>query len=184
MNTSDRSELPRVTLAETRFMRLVQQGHWTFAQRPNIQGAIAIVAVTSDERLVLVEQHRIPVGCPVIELPAGLVGDIAEHQQETIFEAAARELHEETGFRADRFELLTHAVSSAGLSDESIHLLRAHGPTRVSAGGGDASESIETHLVPIAAIDEWLAGQQHAGKHVDYKVYAALYFLARESMRR
>ncbi len=181
MSTPNRSDMQPVVLAETRFMRLVQQGHWTFAQRPNIRGAIAIVAVTSEEQLVLVEQHRIPVGCPVIELPAGLVGDIDEHQQESIFEAAARELHEETGFQAERFELLTHAVSSAGLSDESIHLLRAHGPQRVGEGGGDASESIETHLVPLAAIDDWLAHQQRQGKHVDYKVYAALYFLARPS---
>ena len=50
-----------VVLAETKYLRLVQHGHWTYAQRPNVTGAMAIAAVTADGQLLLVDQFRIPV---------------------------------------------------------------------------------------------------------------------------
>ena len=68
---------PKV-LASGKYLRLLAQGHWEFAERVNATGAVVIVALTDEGRLLLVEQYRIPVGCPVIELPAGLVGDVPE----------------------------------------------------------------------------------------------------------
>ena len=56
------SESKPQILAETHYLQLVQDGHWTYARRPNSIGAVGIVAVTDDQHLVLVEQHRIPVG--------------------------------------------------------------------------------------------------------------------------
>ncbi len=164
-------------LAETKFLRLVQQGHWTFAQRPNTTGAIAIVAVTENRHLVLVEQHRIPVGGPVIELPAGLVGDSDEFADESLIDAAARELDEEVGYRADHWEILTHGISSGGLSDESVHLMLASGLERIGEGGGTEAESILVHEVAVPDVPRWIKQQQAAGKHVDFKVYAGLFFL-------
>lgn len=168
---------PAQVLAETRFLRLVQEGHWTYAQRPGIRDALAIAAVTDDRQLVLVEQYRIPVHGPVIELPAGLVGDEPGHESETLAEAARRELEEEVGLRAERWRELTCAVSSAGLTDESVHLLLATELTRVGAGGGTADEEILVHYVPLDELREWLADKQRQGRRVDYKVYAALFFL-------
>lgn len=170
------NEQPQI-LAETKFLRLVQEGHWTYAQRPNTTGAIAIVAVTAEGQLLLVEQHRIPVGGPVIELPAGLVGDQEEFAHEGLLEAAARELDEEAGYRADRWEILTKGISSGGLSDESVHLIMATGLERIGAGGGDATESIVTHTIPLADVPNWLQQQQSQGKQVDFKVYAGLFYL-------
>ena len=58
---------------EGRFLRVIQEGRWEYADRVKTSGAVAIVAVTEDARLVLTEQYRIPMGKRVIELPAGSV---------------------------------------------------------------------------------------------------------------
>lgn len=167
----------RRILAETRYLRLVQEGHWTYAQRPNVTGAIGIVAVTNDDRLLLVEQYRIPVARRVIELPAGLVGDASEHAAESLEDATRRELLEETGYQADAVRVLLWAASSAGLTDECVHLMWAGGLQRVSPGGGHGGEQIVVHEVPCRDLPDWLQRQQAAGMLVDFRVYAALYFL-------
>jgi ADP-ribose pyrophosphatase len=166
-----------VELAATRYLRLVQEGPWTYAQRPHISGAVAIAAVTDAGELLLVDQYRIPVHGRVIELPAGLVGDEADRPLESPVEAARRELLEETGYAADRFEVLTQAVSSAGLTDEAVHLVLAKGLTRVGDGGGVDAERIVVHPVPLPQVPAWLSNKQAGGWQVDYKVFAALYFL-------
>ena len=51
------------------------------------------------------------------------------------------------------------------------------GLTRVGDGGGDASENIVVHEVPLADVEEWLEGQRRAGKGVDLKIWAGMYFL-------
>src|SRR5689334_13508981 len=93
-------------LAEGRFVRLVKQGHWEWAERTNASAAVVLVPVTRDREIVMVEQFRIPLGRRVIELPAGLVGDEAGNEKESLVEAARRELLEETGFEAERMEYL------------------------------------------------------------------------------
>src|SRR5699024_7398767 len=81
-------------LHEGRFLRLKRCGHWEFAERVNARAAVAIVAVTDADELVLVEQPRLPVDSAVIELPAGLVGDIPGAGDEPLATAATRELEE------------------------------------------------------------------------------------------
>lgn len=166
-----------VTLHTGRFLKLVKRGHWEYAERNNVTGVVGIVAVTTDQKLLLVEQMRIPVGCPVIELPAGLAGDIPGEEHEALATAAQRELEEETGYQAESFEYLTCGPSSAGLTSETLNLFLARGVKRVGAGGGDASENIVIHEIPLADVPAWLAQQAKAGKLVDTKVYAGLYFV-------
>ena len=84
-------------LAEGRHLRLVSRGRWEYVERPKVTGIVIIVAVTRENNVVLVEQNRPPVGGRVIELPAGLAGDIAGSESEAMEEAARRELLEETG---------------------------------------------------------------------------------------
>lgn len=164
-------------LAAGRFLRLVRRGHWEFVERVNTTGAVVIVAVTADGRLLLVEQFRLPLACPVIELPAGLAGDLPQSRGEDLREAARRELLEETGYASQEMLYLTDGPSSAGLSTEEYTLLRATGLRRVRAGGGDESESIVVHEVPLAEVPAWLDAQRQAGKKVDPRVYAGLYFV-------
>lgn len=165
------------TLHAGRYLRLMRRGRWEYAERVNPGGAVAIVAVTPDGELLLVEQHRAPLGHPVIELPAGLVGDEAGAAAETWETAAARELEEETGWRAARFERLTEGPTTAGLSNETVILARAHDLARTGAGGGDASEDITVHAVPVAEVPDWLAEREREGLPPDPKVYAGLFFL-------
>ena len=65
------------------------------------------------------------------------------------------------------------------MSDEMISFVLAKGLTRVGPGGGDDSEDIEVHVVPLTEVDAWLTRQQSAGKPLDPKIYAALYWLQR-----
>jgi ADP-ribose pyrophosphatase len=159
-----------------RYLNLLERDGWEFASRSNASSVVILVAVTSDEEIVLVEQYRKPVGSLVIELPAGLVGDHVD-PDESILDAAARELEEETGYAAAQLEVLMTCPSSAGMSDEMISFVLAKGLTRVGPGGGDDSEDIEVHIVPLTDVDAWLTHQLSAGKPLDPKIYAALYWL-------
>lgn len=162
------------TLYETRWLKLQRIGHWDLVRRPDSDACVAILALTPQGELVLVEQFRIPVQQPVIELPAGIVGDEAEHRGEPLAETAARELLEETGFRAESIEALAKSPTSAGLTAEFIHFFHATGLVREHQGGGVAGENIRVHCVPLAELREWLAARERQGLAIDHKIHAAL----------
>jgi len=159
-----------------RFLSLLEKNDWEYASRCNASAVVVLVPVTDQGEIVLVEQLRKPVGAQVIELPAGLVGDHAD-PDESILDAAGRELEEETGFLASDLELRMECPSSAGMTDEIISFVMAKGLQRVGPGGGDDSEEIEVHIVALTDVDDWLAVQQSAGKLLDPKIYTALYWL-------
>jgi ADP-ribose pyrophosphatase len=98
-----------------------------------------------------------------------------------VLEAANRELIEETGYAAGQLEILMASPSSAGMSDEIITFVLATGLQRVGPGGGDASEEIEVLAIPLEQVDAWLEGQRAAGKPMDPKIFAALYWLRNSS---
>jgi len=93
--------------------------------------------------------------------------------------AARRELLEETGFEAGALEQVGEGPPSAGMSPELITIFLAKDLRKVSAGGGDETESITVHEVPSGEIDAWLEAKQSAGSLIDPKVFAGLYFLNR-----
>jgi ADP-ribose pyrophosphatase len=155
----------------------VERRGWEYVERKSATGIVVVVAVTRDQKLVLVEQRREPLGGVVVELPAGLAGD--RGQREALEEAARRELVEETGYEAKSFEVLAVGPPSAGLSTEVVSVFLARGLKRVSAGGGDSSEDIRVREVPLRTVDAWLRRQARRGAHIDVKIYAGLYFLTR-----
>src|SRR5580698_7513251 len=110
----------KTVLYTGKFLSLVKEGRWEYAERVNATGAAIIVAVTPGQKLLLVEQYRIPVHTRTIEMPAGIIGDEAEHSKESILEAARRELREETGYDAGHMEMLTAGPSSSGLTSEVV----------------------------------------------------------------
>jgi len=167
----------REVLAEGRHVRLVRVDGWEWAERTGVSGVVAIIALTPQGEVLFVEQFRPPVGGRVIELPAGLAGDIAGSEDEDLSEAALRELEEETGYTAANMERIGRGPISAGLTDELLTFFRASDLKRISEGGGDASEDIEIHRIPAAKVHEWLVAKQEAGVLVDPKVYAGLYWL-------
>ena len=165
------------TLCNGRWLRLVRRGRWEYAERTNPGGGVMIVAVTPEDRVLFVEQWREALGRRAIEMPAGLVGDDAGRADESVIAAAARELAEETGYRAGRIEVLTAGPSSAGMSNEIITIVRAFDLRREHAGGGDASEDIRVHEIPRAEAARWLLAKAREGFAVDPKTFAGLYFL-------
>src|SRR3546814_2912534 len=93
-----------------------------------------------DGHVILGEQYRVPLGRNCIELPAGLVGD--EDENESVESSAARELEEETGYRAGSVEVLGEFASSPGMTSETLHLVRATGLQKTGDGGGIDGENI------------------------------------------
>ncbi|PIE18878.1 MAG: DNA mismatch repair protein MutT [Proteobacteria bacterium] len=168
-------------LATGRFTRLVSKDGWEFVERTNASGIVIIVAVTPAGELLLVEQHRAPVDARVIELPAGLSGDIAGEEDEALEVAALRELEEETGWRAAEVRRVVEGPLSAGLSSEVVSFFLARDLVRIGEGGGDDSEDITVHAVPLAEVPAWIARRTaEPGVLVDPKVYAALWFAKRD----
>lgn len=165
------------TLYQGQWLNMKQRGRWEYVERVNPGGAVAIVAVTDNDNIVLVEQPRVPISRTTIELPAGLVGDLAECDDEDLLSAAQRELEEETGYRCGRIQHLHSGPSSAGMSTEFIHYVRALDLERVSQGGGDATEDITVHEVPLAEIDVWLSERATGGDSIDPKLMAGLWLL-------
>ena len=133
--------------------------------------------MTPENRLLFVEQWREAVRAKTIEMPAGLVGDIAGSTSESAVAAAERELVEETGYRAERVEFLMAGPSSAGMSNEIIAFVRAHGLTRVNEGGGDSTEDIIVHEIARDEAAAWLLQKSREGYSIDPKLFAGLYFL-------
>jgi ADP-ribose pyrophosphatase len=161
---------------EGRYLSLLERDGWEFAHRSNASAVVVLVAVTREGELLLVEQFRKPVGARVLELPAGLVGDLAD-PEEPLMEAAERELEEETGYRPGGMDILMECPSSAGMSDEKLAFILAHGCERVGPGGGDDSEDIEVIIMPLAKVDAFLDRQLAAGKLLDPKIYSGLFWL-------
>ncbi|RMD78753.1 MAG: NUDIX hydrolase [Lentisphaerae bacterium] len=163
-------------LHEGKYLRTVCRGTWEFVERRNISGIVLILAVTPAEEAVLVEQYRPPMGNNVIELCAGLAGDVQGAEDESLLAAAQRELEEECGYRASCWEHVMTGPPAQGLCDEVLTFYLAWDLTRVGPGGGDETEELIVHHVPLAELDDWLKEQAQRGKFVDPKIYTALYF--------
>jgi len=171
------ADAPVETLCEGRWLSLRKRGRWEYAERNNPGGAVIIVAVTPDDCVLFVEQYRVSILKHTIEMPAGLVGDLAAQPDESALLAAARELEEETGYRCGRVEFIHQGPSSSGMSTEMIAFVHAHDLVRVGAGGGDETENIVVHEVPRREAGAWLFARAAEGYSVDPKLFAGLWFL-------
>ena len=171
-------------IGQGRYLDVVDENGWEYVRRHGATGVVVIVATTDDRKLVLVEQPRVPVHRRTIELPAGLVGDQTESRAESLEAAAIRELQEETGFRAEHWNLLVEGPSAVGVSAEIVTFFRATGLTRVGPGGGDDSEDIVVHVIPLRDVPSFLSQKVAAGLLIDPKVFAALYFINTERPER
>jgi ADP-ribose pyrophosphatase len=155
-----------------KYIRVVRDGTWEYVERCGGVHAVVILA-EHDGNVVLVEQVRVPLGNrKCLELPAGLVGD--EDPNATVEGTAIKELEEETGFTAERVEVLGQFFSSPGMVAEGFTLVRAHGLQRIGAGGGNEHEDIEVHLVPRAGITAFVERRRAEGCAIDVKLLLLL----------
>ena len=107
-------------------------------------GAAAVVPLKDDGTVVLIRQFRHAAGGFIYEIPAGKL-----HPGEDPTACAARELEEEIGYRAGRFELLSSIFTAPGFTDEVIHIYKATGLT---AGRQqlDRDEVLEVIELPLS----------------------------------
>jgi ADP-ribose pyrophosphatase len=168
--SSPQSGVPE-TVWQGKFITVRRWGTWEYVGRARGIHAAVILAIV-DGDVLLVEQYRVPLGGPCLELPAGLVGDITAG--EDLAEAAARELEEETGYRAERIEIIGKFASSPGMVSETFTLVRAIGLTQVGEGGGEEGENITVHRVPLSGIADFVAARRAEGMFMDVKLLTLL----------
>jgi len=131
-----------------------------------------VVALTSDGRIVLVEEFRPAVNASVICLPAGLVGD---EGPEDAASAARRELSEETGWEAPSLELLGRGPGSAGMSSEIVTFFAARDVRPTGQQGERERSEIRVHVVAVPELVRWTRRKENAGVLIDPKVWAGLF---------
>ena len=107
------------------------------------QGAVAIVALTDDDKVVLIKQFRKPIEQVIWEIPAGKL-EIGE----TPKECAIRELKEETGYSAKNIKLIHKFFTSSGFSNQKIYIFLATGLTK-GEHKFDEDEIIEKYEIDI-----------------------------------
>ena len=150
-----------------RFITAKTRGKWEYVSRARGIKAAVILAMEGDH-VLLVEQYRVPLGARCIELPAGLIGD--HDAGEDTLVSAARELEEETGYRADHLEIVGEFFSSPGMVSESFSLVRARGLNKVSDGGGVDGENIIVHRVALADLPHFVQEKRAEGCAIDVKL--------------
>lgn len=139
-------------------------GSWEVVRSP---GAAGVLPITPSGDVVLVKQFRPAVRRALTEIPAGLL----DVEGEDALTCAARELFEETGFQHETIELLGGHYSSAGASDEYVHLFWA----RTTPDPTEAPESgIEVVRYPL----EQMVVAARAGRVRDAKTALALLIFA------
>lgn len=170
---TDDSNAPLETMWRGKYLSALRRGRWEYVSRTGSTNAVVVIA-EHHGKIILVEQYRVPLGKRCLELPAGLVGD--EDENATVEDTAVKELEEETGFTADRIEVLGEFHSSPGLLAESFTLVRAHGVRKVGEGGGTEHEDIIVHLVERSRIPQFVESRRRDGVSVDVKLLPFLDF--------
>ncbi|MDX6324179.1 MAG: 8-oxo-dGDP phosphatase [Nocardioidaceae bacterium] len=105
-------------------------------------GAVVVLAVDDDERVLVLRQYRHPAGVRFVELPAGLL----DKADEDPVEAARRELLEEAGVAAEDWTHLNTIHNSPGISDERVEVYLARDVREVPGRGGFVPEHEEADM--------------------------------------
>ncbi|WP_042458076.1 NUDIX hydrolase [Neobacillus dielmonensis] len=108
-------------------------------------GAVAILAVTDDNKILMVEQFRKALERTIVEIPAGKL-----EQGEDPAECARRELEEETGYECKSLERITSFYTSPGFADEIVHVFLARGLSKKeNAAGLDEDEFVNLEEISL-----------------------------------
>ncbi|MGC8820234.1 MAG: NUDIX domain-containing protein [Fervidobacterium sp.] len=110
-------------------------------------GAVAVVPVTDDGKIILVEQYRYPIKQMLLEIPAGKFDKPGENP----LDCARRELEEETGYRAQEYTYLGYIHTTPGFSNEAIHLYMARKLYK-GAMDPDEDEILKVHFEDFDAV--------------------------------
>ena len=133
-------------------------------------GAVCVVPVTYDGKVIIERQYRYPLDMVITEIPAGKL----DSPQEDRLSAAKRELHEETGLSADKWTDMGCFYSAVAYSTEKISMYLAQG-LHQGEQKLDPDEFLNVEMVPLTELVE----QVMAGEIVDIKTQAAILKAAR-----
>ncbi|MET3195549.1 NUDIX hydrolase [Bacillus sp. OAE603] len=124
-------------------------------------GAVAIIPITEDGKIVLVEQYRKALERSILEIPAGKL----EKGEEPIH-TAKRELEEETGYEANEWEHIQSFYTSPGFADEYIHIFVAKGLRKLENSAQlDEDEFVELLELSVEeCLEELKKGSIHDAK--------------------
>lgn len=138
-------------------------------------GAVAIIALTDDNKIVMVEQYRKALERTIVEIPAGKL-----EKGEEPATCARRELEEETGYICDHLELLVSFYTSPGFADEIVHVYLASGLTQKQDSAAlDEDEFVNLEELTLADALQYIKEQ----KIYDAKtVYAVQYLQLQEAL--
>ena len=125
-------------------------------------GAVGVVALDDQDRVLMVTQYRHPVRRRLEELPAGLL----DKPGEPALEAARRELMEEAGLAAETWHVLVDTLTSPGMSDEAIRLFLARDVREVER---DVQEHEEAEMT-----SEWVPLDQVVRQALDGRLENAM----------
>lgn len=117
---------------------------------------VTVVALTEDNKIIMVRQYRHAIGETIMEIPGGCVDDT-----DPSFEAAARrELLEETGYICDRFEYLGKISANPSTNSNIMHMYLALNGKKVKEQELDHNEEIEVYLFPIDEVKQMLKNNE------------------------
>ncbi|ANU19594.1 ADP-ribose pyrophosphatase [Planococcus plakortidis] len=119
-------------------------------------GAVAVIALTSDKKIIMVEQYRKALERSLVEIPAGKL-ELGEAPEYT----AMRELEEETGYSAEKLEKVISFSTSPGFADEVVHVFFATGLHRAANGAvTDDDEFVELLEVTVEEAQSLIDNEQ------------------------
>ncbi|WP_281886719.1 NUDIX domain-containing protein [Paenibacillus sp. YYML68] len=129
-------------------------------------GAVAVLALTEDDRMIVVEQYRKPLEKSQVEIPAGKL-DGAEDP----LEAARRELEEETGYTSASIRHVASFYTSPGFADELLHLYVAD---KLTSGESrpDEDEFLEAEAITLEEAQTYIREQRISDAKTILAVYA------------
>jgi ADP-ribose pyrophosphatase len=120
-------------------------------------GGAAMLAITKDERVILVKQYRYPLDEIIYEIPAGKM----DVENESFKDCAIRELEEETGYKSNDVSFLYQVYPCVGYSDEKIEIYMAKNAYKVDKPiDKDKDEFIEVYLFTKEEVRELMSKNQ------------------------